>query len=454
MKHLQVIFTILLAIASLGAMAQGTTRILFVFDASNSMNGFWEGQRKIETSTRLLSQTLEELYGIDNLEIGLRVYGHQTQHIPGHQDCDDTELVVPIGTGTNLVIKKELEKLQPKGTTPIARSLEKAAGDFADCEDCRNVIILITDGIEACDEDPCAVSKALQEKNIIVKPFIIGIGIDELYRSTFECVGNYFDATNAEVFETVLDIVISEALNNTSVQINLMNGDDKPLETNVPFTLYNQTTGEILYNYVHTLNTWGNPDTLSFDPLPTYKLVVHTLPPVVQTDLKVTPGVHTVFEVPVPQGDLELSFSGKRSDYGDLKCIVTSDNCDIVHAQDFGTTERYIEGTYHLEILTTPRTIIRDVEITADGTTPIAIPGPGMLLLNTSTSGYGGVFLEQNNELTTALKFSEGDPSGRYLLQPGKYRLEFRARNARQTLYTIEKEFIIKSGTNTTVNLN
>ncbi|MFT6768956.1 MAG: Ca-activated chloride channel family protein, partial [Flavobacteriales bacterium] len=112
MKHLQVIFTILLAIASLGALAQGTTRILFVFDASNSMNGFWEGQRKIETSTRLLSETLEELYGIENLEIGLRVYGHQTQHVPGHQDCDDTELVVPIGTGTNLVIKRELERLQ------------------------------------------------------------------------------------------------------------------------------------------------------------------------------------------------------------------------------------------------------------------------------------------------------------------------------------------------------
>ncbi|MDG1260556.1 MAG: VWA domain-containing protein [Flavobacteriales bacterium] len=454
MKHFQVILIVLLSMVTFSAVGQGTTRILFVFDASNSMNGFWEGQRKIETSTKLLSQTLEELYGIDNLEIGLRVYGHQTQHVPGAQDCDDTELVVPIGKGTNLVINKELSRLQPKGTTPIARSLEKAAGDFEDCEDCRNVIILITDGIEACDEDPCAVSKALQEKNIIVKPFIIGIGIDELYKSTFECVGNYFDATNAEVFETVLDIVISEALNNTSVQINLLDKDDQPVETNVPFTLYDQETGETRYNYVHTLNSWGNPDTLSFDPLPTYKLVVHTLPPVIQEGLTVTPGVHTVFDVPLPQGDLVLSFSGRRSDYGALQCIVSNDNCDIVHAQEFGSTERYIAGTYQLEILTTPRTIISDVVIAPGEETPIAIPGPGTLLLNTGTAGYGGVFIEQNNVLTTALKFSEGDPSGRYLLQPGKYKLVFRARNARQTLYTIEKEFTIKSGTNTTINLN
>ena len=50
------------------------TRILFVFDASNSMNAFWGRDRKIQTATRLLSETLKGLNKSDELELGLLVY--------------------------------------------------------------------------------------------------------------------------------------------------------------------------------------------------------------------------------------------------------------------------------------------------------------------------------------------------------------------------------------------
>ena len=89
-----------------------------------------------------------------------------------------------------MIIKQTLSNLRAQGTTPIARSLEKAANDFPDAPG-RNTIILITDGIEACDEDPCAVSRMLQAKGIVVKPFIIGIGIDEKNKESLKCVGNF-----------------------------------------------------------------------------------------------------------------------------------------------------------------------------------------------------------------------------------------------------------------------
>ena len=89
--------------------AEANTHILFVFDASNSMNAFWEGKRKIEVATSLLSESLASLYGIPGLKLGLRVYGHQTKFIQGEQDCDDTELVVPISKGGNLLIQQELK---------------------------------------------------------------------------------------------------------------------------------------------------------------------------------------------------------------------------------------------------------------------------------------------------------------------------------------------------------
>ena len=182
---------------------EANTHILFVFDASNSMNAFWEGKRKIEVATALLSESLTSLYGIPGLKLGLRVYGHQTKFIQGEQDCDDTELVVPLAEGNNLLIQKALGRIQARGTTPIARSLERTAEDFP-AEDARKVIVLITDGIEACDEDPCAVSRMLQEDGIVVKPFIIGIGLEEEYKDTFRCVGNFFDAADPETFHCLL----------------------------------------------------------------------------------------------------------------------------------------------------------------------------------------------------------------------------------------------------------
>ena len=110
--------------------------------------------------------------------MALRMYGHQSPVPP--QDCNDTKLEVPFAEGNASKIRQELRYVVPKGTTPIAHSLEMGGGDFPpDCDNCRNIIILITDGVEACDGDACAVSLELQRKGIILKPFVIGIGIDE-----------------------------------------------------------------------------------------------------------------------------------------------------------------------------------------------------------------------------------------------------------------------------------
>ena len=146
-------------------------RLLFIFDGSNSMNAQWEKSSKIKIAKRLLTQTLDSLKFIDNIEVALRMYGHQTRISPGKQDCSDTKLEVPFSAEKENYdkIKSKIRGLEPKGTTPIARSLEYAADDFPECDNCRNVIILITDGIEACDEDPCAVALALKTKRNQIK---------------------------------------------------------------------------------------------------------------------------------------------------------------------------------------------------------------------------------------------------------------------------------------------
>jgi len=147
------------------------------------MYGRWESGAKIDVAQRLMGQMLDSLQGIQeegNFQLALRVYGHQKPVPP--QDCSDTRLEVPFSNGNIYKIKRVLKAINPKGTTPIAGSLLKASYDFPPCTDCRNIVILITDGVEACDGDPCVVSKRLQQKGIILKPFVIGIGLDEDFR--------------------------------------------------------------------------------------------------------------------------------------------------------------------------------------------------------------------------------------------------------------------------------
>ena len=123
-KLLSILFIALLASHS---EAQQLTRILFVFDASNSMNGKWEGATKIDHARRIFASTISELEGVPNLEVALRVYGHQSPITPTFQDCNDTKLEVPFGPNNFAAVKGFINTVECKGTTPIARSLEAAA---------------------------------------------------------------------------------------------------------------------------------------------------------------------------------------------------------------------------------------------------------------------------------------------------------------------------------------
>ena len=82
---------ILFIIVALTAQSQSKTRILFILDASNSMNLKWENQSRMESAKEILNSSIEELRGIPNLEIALRVYGHQSAVSNMSQDCNDTK---------------------------------------------------------------------------------------------------------------------------------------------------------------------------------------------------------------------------------------------------------------------------------------------------------------------------------------------------------------------------
>ena len=417
------------------------TRVLFIFDASQSMYAQWDGNSRMEIAKELLSNMLDSLDNKENLQVGLRCYGHQKPSPP--QDCRDTRLEVPFGNNNIPAIKKRLKTLRPKGTTPIAKALESGALDFPEItSNSRNIIILITDGIEECGGDPCAVSRLYQEKKIILKPFVIGIGLSEKYKKNFECVGTFYDARNPDEFKNILDVVISQVLNSTTAQVNLLDENEMPTETNVPLSFYDSFSGILQYNFIHTMNSRGNPDTLNIDPVLSYKVVAHTIPQTeAEGDWKLIPGKHTTIPIKCPLGTLSISSAINKTK---VECIIREKGkTETLNVQQLNTKQRYLTGEYDLEILTLPR-IYETVRVNQSESTNVKIPEPGLVVLSASSSPYGSIF-EVSNELKWVCDLNTKKGRQALYLLPGKYKVVYRAKNASSSEYTKEKTFKVSS---------
>jgi len=425
-----------------------TTRILFIFDASNSMNGKWDSGKKIDIARTILIKLIDSLDKLDNTQLALRVYGHQFAFPP--PVCTDSKLEVPFADDNALKIKKKLNSITPKGTTPIAYSLELSANDFPPRKNCRNVIVLITDGIEACDGDPCAIAFALQKKNISLKPYIIGISLDVEIKKAFECVGKFYDAQNEDEFEEMLEVVVKQTFNKTSAQINLLNITKKPLETDVNMTFYDKSNGKILFNAIHTLNENGRPDIVYLDPKTDYKIVVHTIPKTIIDNIRIVPNKHNIISAPAPQGYL-LVKQQKGNKYDNTKFIVRqAGKKETLYAQKFGNKEKYLVGSYDIELLTLPRIYKNNIKITQSKTNTVLTPQPGLVNFNMPAKGFGSLYVIRNNKQEWVCNLNNIMRDVR-TLQPGNYRAIWRTALAKKMNLSKIKDFKVISGRSVTV---
>ncbi len=409
------------------------------------MAGPWENEVKINIARNVLVEMVDSIEQLDNVEMALRVYGHQSPVPP--QDCSDSKLEVPFAPNNASRIRQKLRFLSPKGTTPIARSMELAAEDFPPCSQCRNIIILITDGVEACDGDPCAVSAELQKKGITLRPFVIGIGNDPGFKETFGCLGHYYDAPSKKQFREVMKIVITQALNTTSAQVNLIDSDGRPSETNVAVVFEDQLSGKVRYNMMHTLNSKGNPDTLSIDQLSTYRVIAQTIPSAFTDSVQLINGKHNYIGIDAPQGFLQVVCKDKEVYRNEKILVKQSGKPKTINIQLMGTNERYLVGKYDLEIPVFPLIFLEDVEILQSYTTTVEIPAPGLAHISAKRPGFGALYqLKENWDQEWVLNIRSDVAQQSYYLQPGTYRLIYRQADLQSTMYTRVKDFTIKSG--------
>lgn len=433
------------------AKKEQITRVLFVFDASRSMVANHGPLTRMEGAKKLFYKFVDSLAHYKNMQFALRMYGHTVKYPPGN--CSDSKLIVPFAKGNLQLIKQKVSEAKPTGITPIEHSLIESANDFPDNK-AVNMIIIITDGIEECGGDPCKARQKLMEKGIIFKPFIIGIGLTPEQIKTFECVGNYFDYDNANTFSNISEIIIKQKMNKTSAQVNLLDINSKPLETNVNMTFYDVNKKQYVYNYIHTLNYVNNPDTLYIDDYPTYKVVAHTIPPVESKEVKLTVGKHTFIPIDAAQGYLQINRNVGVYNYNEkVKCVVREKgDMQTLNVQQLNTTEKYLVGSYDLEILTLPRTYIYASDIEQSKTKSVDIQSAGMLTVKTLEGGDGCILLEKNGKLEWVVNLGSATRHVFYL-QPGNYRIEWRSKSLKGSIYTIEKKFNIRSDQETLVEL-
>ncbi len=435
---------LILLVAANGYAQPPKTRILFVLDASGSMYAKMDKDNRITVAKRMLSRMVDSLQYQEDLEIALRVYGHQSQKT--EHNCKDTKLEVPFSPNNHSDIKERIKSIRPKGTTLIAYSLQEAAYDFPKTSGVRNIIILITDGIEECDGDPCAVSLALQKQGVILRPFVIGIGLSVEFKAQFDCVGRYFEAETEEDFSEVLNVVISQAINNTSTQVNLLDSYGKPTETDVNMTFTDAATDRVIYNYFHTLDYRGNPDTLYIDPSYKYNITVHTVPPVVKKDIELTAGKHNTIAIDAPQGKLKFEINGVTN-YNKLQgLIIDKKTGAIINVQEFNYEQKYIVGDYKLELLTLPRITQESISIVQDKATTLQVQQPGKLNVITRGKYEIGIFRIHKGETELVKVLKLGLQKNVTVLQPGHYQLIYRATATKETLSTKTTNFTIKSG--------
>jgi len=424
------------------------TRILFLLDLSASMSERWSESTKIDVARKVLTHLADSLNTLKNVETGLRVFGDQSPS--NMSDCNDTRLLVPFQKNNSKQIEQQLYGIEPRGVTPIALSLQRTAGDFPHDPTARNIIILITDGIESCGGDPCSISLSLLKENIILKPFIIGMSVNSEESKMNDCIGNYYDAPDADKFRTIIRNIVANILEPTTTVVNLLDQDGKPTETDAVMTFYDDFTDSYKYNYYHTITYRGVSDTLSIDPVSTYNLEIQTTPPVEKSNIHLVPDQNNVVNVKTPQGELYLQLQGGAvNNYINtkIKCLVNriGEFTDI-NVQSFNTSKKYLTGKYDLTILTLPRTYIKNVDISQSKTTTIQIPSPGMLNIMKPYSSVGGIFVYTNNKLEKVYELNADQLRENIGLQPGNYVLINRPKFSKKTSDTVVKNFTIVSG--------
>ena len=183
------------------AVAEDSPSTSVIIDASGSMLASDAGgQTRMDAAKQATEGLLNDLPKEQRLS--LLTYGTQTGS--GDEEkaagCQDVTTLVPMG-GNRAEMVSKVKGLNPRGYTPIGKSLQQAEKELP--SQGGRQIVLVSDGIDTCAPPPvCEVAKQIRERGVDIVINVIGLNVDEQARSELQCVakeggGSYADAKDA-----------------------------------------------------------------------------------------------------------------------------------------------------------------------------------------------------------------------------------------------------------------
>lgn len=193
MKKLSFFLLCLAWSAHLGAQSPTPSQYLFIFDASGSMWQKIDQDYKINIARSVMKTVLPDIP--KGARVGLMAYGHRQK-----SDCNDIETLIPLGPLDPALFTSKLQQIDPKGMTPIAQSIT-AALELLRPISGQVTVILISDGLETCSGDACALVREAKLQGVNLTMHVVGFGLKDDDQSSLECLaqaggGQYFPANN------------------------------------------------------------------------------------------------------------------------------------------------------------------------------------------------------------------------------------------------------------------
>jgi Ca-activated chloride channel homolog len=187
--------TLLILLCSVAVPALAAENVMLVLDASGSMWGQVDGKAKIEIARDAVDGLVAHWKPEDRL--GLVAYGHRRKG-----DCADIETLFAPAPVDTAALRSRVRALNPMGMTPLSAAVIQAAEVLKSSEQ-KATVILISDGEETCNLDPCQVGKDLESKGVDFTAHVIGFDVaDPAHQAQLRCLaentgGQYFNARDA-----------------------------------------------------------------------------------------------------------------------------------------------------------------------------------------------------------------------------------------------------------------
>ena len=226
----------------LGQQSAPPSRAIIVFDASGSMYGQVPGGVKIDIAKKVVSDIVGSIDPA--MELGLMAYGHRKKG-----DCEDIELLVPPQAGSAAAILKAVAALEPKGKTPLTAAVIQAA-KYLKFEEAKVSVILVSDGVETCDKDPCMAAEELKRMGVDFTCHVIGFDLKPGESSGLECLakktgGMYLAAKDAASLKTSLEAAMKQVAKPvTTLVVEAKKSSGGALLEGVTFQVFAEGGGE------------------------------------------------------------------------------------------------------------------------------------------------------------------------------------------------------------------